>query len=63
MMIWLSELLIQEHQLESFADLQQLLQRKAAAGALHFGMDVKPQFADTPSNWETVLESVFSARY
>ena len=61
-MIWLSEILIGEHELASFSDLRISVQRHAADGERFFGIDVKPQFADTPENWEAVLESIFTAR-
>jgi hypothetical protein len=61
-MIWLSEILIREHELASFADLQANVQRRAAEGERFFGIDIKPQFPDTPENWEDVLESIFTAR-
>ena len=61
-MIWLSEILIQEHDLASFADLQASVQSRAADGERFFGIDIKPQFSDTPENWEDVLESIFTAK-
>lgn len=61
-MILLSEILIEEYQLESFVDLQAAVQQRAKAGERFFGIDIKPQFADTPSNWESILESIFTAR-
>ncbi len=61
-MILLSEILISEYQLASFTDLQVAVQQRAMQGERFFGMDVKPQFADTPENWESVLESIFTAR-
>lgn len=61
-MIWLSEILIEEHALASFTDLQVAVRARAAAGERFFGFDIKPQFTDTPANWESVLESIFTAR-
>jgi hypothetical protein len=61
-MIWLSEILIEEYTLASFTDLQVAVRTRAAAGERFFGFDIKPQFADTPANWESVLESIFTAR-
>ncbi len=61
-MIWLSEILIEEYQLRSFADLRLAVQRRAAEGERFLGFDIKPQFADTPADWESVLESIFTAR-
>lgn len=61
-MIWLSEILMQEHELQSFADLEEALRQRARQGERFFGMDVKPPFHDTPANWEAALESIFVAR-
>ena len=61
-MIWLSEILIEEYQLESFNDLQAAVKQRAKSGERFFGIDIKPQFADTPANWESMLESIFTAR-
>ena len=60
-MLWLSEVLIQHHELESFEGLQRVVQEKARAGELFFRMDVKPPFQDTPENWEERLEAVFTS--
>ena len=62
-MIWLSEILIQQHELQSFADLERALRQRALEGERFFGIDVKPPFHDTPVNWEAALESIFVARY
>ena len=62
-MIWLSEILIQEQQLTSFAELQDALRQRVADGEFLFGMDIKPQFSDTPNDWENSLESIFVGRY
>lgn len=62
-MIWLSEILLQEHELTCFHDLEDALREKAESGERFFGMDVKPPFGDTPQNWEATLESIFTARY
>jgi hypothetical protein len=61
-MIRLSEILIEEYQLMSFSDLEAAVRQRAVAGERFFKIDIKPQFADTPTNWESVLESVFTAR-
>ena len=61
-MILLSEILIEEYQLMSFSDLEAAVRQRAVAGEQFFKIDIKPQFADTPTNRESVLESVFTAR-
>lgn len=60
-MLWLSEILLQRYDLESFADLVAEVQSRAREGERFFSMDVKPPFQDTPEDWEDRLESAFSA--
>ena len=57
-MLYLSELLIQYHDLESFEELVELID-KVKKQERFFRMDVKPTFADTPENWEDRLEATF----
>jgi hypothetical protein len=59
-MLYLSEILIQEHALDSYVDLCKIIQERARDGEMHFEIDVKPPFKDTPENWEDDLEIVFS---
>jgi hypothetical protein len=59
-MLWLSEILIQEHEMVSFEQLKQSVTQRAK-GEMFFRMDVKPPFADTPENWEDQLESAFTS--
>lgn len=59
-MLYLSEILIQEHGLDSYVDLCEIIQERARDGEMHFEIDVKPPFKDTPENWEDDLEIVFS---
>ncbi len=60
-MLWISELLLQSHELDSFEALKKAVEERARQGEIHFGMDVKPPFSDTPDDWEIVLESAFSS--
>ena len=60
-MLWLSEVLLQNPEVESFIDLQDIIKQRAAAGERFFRMDIKPPFADTPHDWEDRLEAVFTA--
>ncbi len=59
-MLWLSELLLQRHDLESFDELVAAIEEKAREGERFFSMDVKPPFSDTPENWEERLEAIFT---
>ena len=58
-MLNLSEILLQHHELEKFEDLIPLVQ-EGAMRERFFRMDLKPPFADTPENWEDVLEGAFN---
>ena len=60
-MLWLSEVLMQNHELESFEDLTRVIQEKAHAGERFFSMDVRPPYPDTPENWEEKLEAIFTS--
>jgi len=58
-MLYLSEVLIQNPQLQSFDELIELiglLKRRER----FFRIDVKPPYPDTPENWEDRLEAAFS---
>jgi hypothetical protein len=59
-MLWLSEVLLQNHQLESFEELIAVIRDAARRDERFFRMDVKPPFSDTPENWEDRLESAFT---
>ena len=60
-MLYLSEVLMQEHELASFTDLVKALKERARNGAMLFQIDVKPPFPDTPKDWEIQLESAFTS--
>mgnify|MGYP001544959400 FL=1 len=60
-MLWLSEILLENHDLNTFTQLEEKVREKAAGGELFFRMDVKPPYPDTPENWEDRLEAVFTA--
>jgi len=60
-MLWLSEILLENHDMNSFAELIDKVRDKAASGEMFFRMDVKPTYPDTPDNWEDRLEAVFTS--
>lgn len=60
-MLWLSEILLQEHGLNTFAELKVVLSKRAQQGEMFLRMDVRPPFGDTPEDWEDILESVFTS--
>ncbi len=59
-MLYLSELLMEHHEIESFDELLALVSESAKTGERFFRMDVRPPFEDTPDNWEDRLEAAFS---
>lgn len=59
-MLWLSEILLQNPNTESFAELLTLVKAGARRGELFFRIDIKPPYTDTPPNWEDQLEAAFS---
>jgi hypothetical protein len=59
-MLYLSEVMIQHPQLNTFEELLQTVTRRASeTGEIHFKIDVKPPYPDTPENWEDRLEGAF----
>ncbi|MBW1821821.1 MAG: sulfur relay protein DsrC [Deltaproteobacteria bacterium] len=62
-MLWLSEILIQNPEMKDFEELKAEIKKRAAAGELFFRMDVKPQFTDTPADWEEKLEATFTSKW
>jgi hypothetical protein len=59
-MLHVSELLLEHKEIETFAELVELV-RQRAADEMFFRMDLKPPYPDTPNNWEDVLEAAFSS--
>jgi hypothetical protein len=60
-MLYLSEVLLEGHNIESFSELRQVISDKGKSGEMFFRMDVKPPYGDTPTNWEEQLESAFTS--
>lgn len=58
-MLWLSEVLMQHHDMTSFEELETIIKDKARGGETFFSMDVRPPFPDTPESWEARLEAAF----
>ncbi len=57
-MLNLSEVLIQNPQLQSFDELIEVIKERRK-GHMFFRIDVKPPYPDTPENWEDRLEAAF----
>ena len=60
-MLYLSEVLMQDHELASFDDVVEALKKRARDGEMFFQIDVKPPFSDTPNDWEVQLENAFTS--
>ncbi len=58
-MLYLSEVLMQNPQVDTFERLLQVVQERSRS-EMFFRIDVKPQFQDTPENWEDRLEAAFT---
>ena len=58
-MIYLSEILMQNPQLESFTELLKVIQERSA-GEIHLKIEIKPNYPDTPADWEDKIEAAFS---
>lgn len=60
-MLRLSEVLIAHPEMDNFEQLEEKIKQLAQnSDERFFKMDVKPQFNDTPDNWEDRLEAAFN---
>ncbi len=56
----LSDLIIQHPEVSSFADLLATIRKRAEVGdRFMLEVNLKPDFPDTPRNWEFLVESAF----
>ncbi|HHI76011.1 MAG TPA: sulfur relay protein DsrC [Gammaproteobacteria bacterium] len=62
-MLYLSQVMISNPELESFDDLKLVIRELAAQGEMYLRFDVKPSYPDTPPDWEDQLEATFTSRY
>jgi len=60
-MLWLSEVLLQHPDIETFEELKKVVSEKGKQGEIFFRMDIKPPYFDTPAEWEDQLEAAFTA--
>lgn len=58
-LIKVSDLMIEHPEVRSFEELKRLVVASAKSGYRFLQFDVKPEFVDTPRNWDLVLEAVF----
>lgn len=61
-MLSLSEVMLQNYNIETFSELANVIAEKGKGGEIHFEMDVKPTYGDTPEDWQDKLEAAFSTR-
>ncbi|MBK47087.1 MAG: sulfur relay protein DsrC [Gammaproteobacteria bacterium] len=59
-MLYLSTILIQEKDVESFDELLDVVKMYAKSGERFIRLDLKPPYPDTPKNWEEKVESAFT---
>ena len=62
-MLYLSNILIANQDVQSFDELKGLVREFAGRGEMFLRFDVKPPYPDTPNDWEDQLEATFSSRY
>ena len=60
-MLYLSSILIDEKDIETFDELLEVVKVRAKDGEIFIKIDLKPPFPDTPENWEDKIESAFSS--
>ena len=60
-MLYLSSLLIDEKDIETFKELLEVVKIRAKDVEIFIRIDLKPPFPDTPENWEDKIESAFSS--
>ena len=58
-LVRVSDLIIAHPEVQSFQGLKELVAAAARSGYRFLQFDVKPDFADTPRNWDLALEAVF----
>lgn len=58
-LVKVSDLMIEHPEVRSFDDLKRLVRAAAKSGYRFLQFDVKPEFVDTPRNWDLILETAF----
>lgn len=56
----LSDIIIQNPQVNSFDELLETIRAIRSDDMLFLNFDVKPDYRDTPRNWQWLLEAAFS---
>jgi hypothetical protein len=58
-MATLSAIIIANPQVASFAELVEVIKDVGEGGERFLEPDIKPDFPDTPRNWEDIVEAAF----
>ena len=58
-MLLISDMIITHPEVSSFRGLEELVKEAARQGAIHLSFDLKPEYPDTPRNWQDRLEAAF----
>jgi hypothetical protein len=59
-MAQLSDLIITNPDVTKFEELMELVQHVGESGEMFLEFDVKPDYRDTPKNWQWQLEAAFT---
>ena len=55
----ISDLILSHPHVQSFDELVELVKTAARAGAVNLVFDLKPEYINTPRNWQDKLEAAF----
>ena len=55
----LSDIIIQNPQINSFPELLEAVKAMSSEHMLYLNFDVKPDYRDTPRNWQWQMEKAF----
>ena len=58
----LSQIIIQNHDVVTFAKLMEVVNKMGEGGMVLMEFDLKPDFPDTPRDWQTQLELAFMTK-
>lgn len=56
----LSDLIISNPDVQSFPELERLVEQAGDRGHMFLEFDIKPDYRDTPRKWEWILEAAFT---
>jgi hypothetical protein len=59
--VQISDLIIGHPDVRSFTGLEDLVKAAARAGVVNLSFDLKPEYTDTPRNWQDRLEIAFTS--